>query len=442
MRMELTHLCRYVYVRYPALCSLVSQLKSGCRLLTYENLDVCFHRVYGPGGSSDADSLDPASVSGGTLTQHDDHSDPEPDSESDHRRARSAVQAQAHAQLKVSSAVGQSGPSPLIAASSVSGPVASRTRSGASAASSACTGGSLNTASTGAHQLTDTKPDLSHAQRPIHSRTAEPSRRRASIRRSMTLQLDSPSSSGAQSQTRAAAAAVTHTPTPTAAGVAVAPSDSRLVSHRRRSASATVTVTVPVSAPEQSLHSHRAKPNETKRKRETNTTARATDTPSIPSDRHTREDQSVAHATTATTGTSIVDCAHGDGLVDSSVAGSVTVSVTPAPPALTPAAVTRTRPTTGAGLTPHTRRHAMTTTPTPTPTIASSASASSASSSSAPPPLPLSAAASVALVSGGVYPPHPLNPFRQMSINIPKHDRIFTSWATNLGHHFFLWEKK
>jgi hypothetical protein len=36
---------------------------------------------------------------------------------------------------------------------------------------------------------------------------------------------------------------------------------------------------------------------------------------------------------------------------------------------------------------------------------------------------------------------HPYNPFRQYPINLSKSDRFFTSWATNLGHRFFLWEK-
>ena len=36
---------------------------------------------------------------------------------------------------------------------------------------------------------------------------------------------------------------------------------------------------------------------------------------------------------------------------------------------------------------------------------------------------------------------HPYNPFRQYPVNLSKSDRFFTSWATNLGHRFFLYHK-
>jgi len=69
--------------------------------------------------------------------------------------------------------------------------------------------------------------------------------------------------------------------------------------------------------------------------------------------------------------------------------------------------------------------HPLTRHPIPTSSSTSSATGTSTSTGSASLP-----------------PPHPLNPFKQMNINMSKNDRFYTSWATNAGHHFFLWIKE
>jgi len=54
-----------------------------------------------------------------------------------------------------------------------------------------------------------------------------------------------------------------------------------------------------------------------------------------------------------------------------------------------------------------------------------------------------SGAASSSPSSSSRLPPrHPLNPFVQLPVNLSKNDRFFTTWATNSGHHFYLWEKQ
>ena len=87
----------------------------------------------------------------------------------------------------------------------------------------------------------------------------------------------------------------------------------------------------------------------------------------------------------------------------------------------------------------------------PHSTSSSPASASTSASSSAAAPVPMALPSSAAASSGTsaaataaapVVGPHPLNPFRQLSVNLAKTDRFYTTWATTWGHHFFLWTKE